>query len=83
MDAFTGVILYFLIWWVSIFMVLNIGHKTENHPQVGNAQSAPVKFYLGKKILLNSIIAAVIWLCVWCAVKYSGISFRQMVENWQ
>jgi predicted secreted protein len=83
MNILTGIILYFLIWWVSIFMVLNIGHRVEETPQVGHAQSAPVKFYLGKKILLNSAIAAVIWLCIWLAVKYSGISFREMVENWK
>lgn len=83
MNTFTGIIMYFLIWWVSIFMVLNIGHRTDDAPQIGNDRAAPVKFYLGKKILLNSVIAAVIWLIVWLAVKYSGISFREMVENWQ
>ncbi len=83
MDWFTGIVVYFLIWWVTIFAVLNIGHRTAENPQVGTDRAAPVKFYLGKKILLNSAIAAVIWLVIWAGVKFSGISFREMVENWQ
>lgn len=83
MNAFTGVILYFLIWWVSIFMVLNVGYKADSNAVIGNDRSAPVRFYLWKKVALNSIIAAVIWLAIWLAVNYSGVSFREMVEVWR
>lgn len=64
-------------------MVLNIGHRVHDDPETGHATSAPVKFYLGKKLLLNTVIAAVIWLVVWAAITYSGISFQEMVENWR
>jgi len=83
MSTFTGIVVYFLIWWVSIFLVLNIGHRVAENPQVGTDRAAPVKFYLGKKLLLNTAIAAAIWLVIWAFIKFSGISFRQMVENWQ
>ena len=83
MDLFTGIIVYFLIWWVSIFPILNLGHRVEDVPQPGNARSAPVKFYLWQKFALNTVIAAIIWLIIWLGVKYSGISFREMVEDWK
>ncbi|HCM83932.1 MAG TPA: DUF1467 domain-containing protein [Rhodospirillaceae bacterium] len=83
MSVFTGIILYFLIWWVTIFTVLNIGHRAAENPEAGHATSAPVKFYLGKKLLLNSVIAAVVWLIVWALIKFSGVSFTEMVENWR
>lgn len=83
MDWLTGIVVYFLIWWLSIFTVLNIGHRVAENPEIGNARSAPVKFYLGKKLLLNSAIAAVIWLIIWAIVKFSGFSFRESVENWK
>ena len=83
MDILTGIVVYFLIWWVSIFAVLNIGHQTADHPETGHAQSAPVKFDLGKKLLWNSGLAAVIWVVIWLTVKFSGFSFRETVEGWQ
>ncbi len=83
MSVLTGIILYFLIWWITIFTVLNIGHRAAQQPEIGHATSAPVKFYLGKKLLLNTVIAAVVWLEIWLTVKFSGISFTEMVENWQ
>ena len=83
MDWFTGIVVYFLIWWVSIFAILNIGHRVAESPEMGHDRSAPVKFHLGKKLLLNTAIAAIIWLVIWAFIKFSGISFRQMVEDWQ
>ena len=83
MDNFTGVILYFLIWWTTIFTVLNIGHRTADHAQLGNATSAPVKFNLRYKLLLNSVIAAIVWLIIWALVKYSGFSFTHEVATWR
>jgi len=83
MDWFTGVVVYFLIWWVSIFAILNIGHRVAENPQVGTAPSAPVKFYLWQKLLLNSAIAGVLWLIAWAVIKFGHISFREMVKDWQ
>ncbi len=83
MPVFTGIILYFLIWWITIFTVLNLGHRAAEQPEAGHATSAPVKFYLGRKLLLNSAIAAVVWLMIWGLVEFGGISFTEIVENWQ
>lgn len=83
MNLLTAIILYFLIWWVSIFMVLNLGYKADSNAAIGHDRSAPVKFDLWKKVALNSVIAAVIWLAIWLAVTYSGVSFREMVEGWK
>ena len=83
MDLFTGIIVYFLIWWTTIFTVLNIGHQTAEKPEIGHATSAPVKFSLGKKLLLNSVIAAGVWIAIWLVVKYSGFSFTETVAGWE
>jgi predicted secreted protein len=83
MSLFTGIIIYFLVWWVTIFTVLNIGHRTADNPETGHAASAPVQFNLGKKILLNSVIAGVVWLIIWVVITYGGFSFTEAVASWQ
>ena len=83
MDWFSGFVLYWLIWWVTIFCVLNIGHRTADAPPVGHAKSAPVKLNLGKKLLWNSLLAAAVWLVVWLVVTYGGFSFTEAVAGWE
>ena len=61
------IFIYVMIWWVMIFTVLPMGVRRHGEAGTGHDPGAPEKADLKKKIILNSIISAVI-----VAVIYSG-----------
>jgi predicted secreted protein len=81
MSWFTGVVVYFLIWWTALFCVLPIGVRpqTEARTEEGGWRGAPVKHHLGLKVLGTTALSAVLWLGVYGLVESGWISFR---EGW-
>lgn len=60
-----GIATYFVIWWISLFAVLPFGVKSQQESGEvvpGSESGAPVKPMLLKKVIANTILAAVIWL---------------------
>ena len=68
MDWITGIATYFLIWWVTIFMVLPLGHVAPEKQQAGHDQGASDTPRLKQKFILNSVLALVIWCLGYLAV---------------
>jgi predicted secreted protein len=67
--------LYFIIWWLTLFAVLPFGVRSQQEAGevvTGSDPGAPVSVRIGRIILINSIVAAVILVVFW--VVY--------VENW-
>lgn len=81
MTVFTGIILYLLIFWVTLFAVLPLWHRQENEVQEGNVHSAPANPHMGKKFMTTGILAAVVWLCVFAAIKADVIDFYTIAKT--
>lgn len=71
MSLISGAVVFFLIWWVSLFAVLPFGHEREQ-------DGKPVKANMKKKVLWTTIIAVVIWGIVFAVIQSDLISFREM-----
>ncbi len=72
----SGAVTYFIIWWVTLFVTLPLGVRTqEEDGEVveGTIRSAPIKPNLRKKFLLTSVLAAGIWLVVFLIVRFEMI----------
>jgi predicted secreted protein len=64
MSLALGIALYFIIWWTLLFTVLPFGIRSQqeaNQIVPGSDPGAPVLPQLGKKILINTIVAAILW----------------------
>ena len=60
-----GIATYFVIWWISLFAVLPFGVKSQQETGEvvpGSESGAPAKPMLLKKVIANTILAAVLWL---------------------
>jgi len=72
---------YFVIWWLTLFIVLPIGMRSqqeEGEVVLGTVASAPAKFRGLRVVLLTTVIAAVIqgsWLA---ASYFFGISVSSL-----
>ncbi|MDW5317720.1 DUF1467 family protein [Rhizobium sp. PL01] len=63
MPIFSTFAIYFIIWWLTLFIVLPIGLRTqaeENEVVPGSVESAPARFRALWVFLMTSVLAAVI-----------------------
>jgi len=73
MGAVTGIIVFLLIWWTSLFAVLPFGHKrTED--------GTPVQANIKKKFLWTTIVSIVLWGMIFALIEVDIISFRDLAD---
>ncbi|MEX2643317.1 MAG: DUF1467 family protein [Acetobacterales bacterium] len=78
MQWFTGVLVYFIIWWVVLFVVLPWGAHPPEQPEEGHAASAPEKPRLLLKFGVTTLIAALLWLGYYLVMRSGLVDFRGM-----
>ncbi len=80
MNLVSGLMIYAILWWMVLFMVLPFGVRTvrEDGGEVvdGQAVSAPVKPRIVTKMLVTTLISAVIMATVVTVVEADLIDFR-------
>ncbi len=75
MSIALGLALYFLIWWTLLFAMLPLARgKTQGETGEvvpGTPASAPSRPRMGRVVLLNSIVAAIVFVIVaWAMNRY-------------
>ena len=77
MSWVSGIVVFFLVWWLTLFAVLPIG--TRPNPDGDSAtgwRGAPERPLIGRKLLATTLIAAVLWgLAMW-VIQSDWWSFR-------
>ncbi|MDB5395821.1 MAG: hypothetical protein JWM91_3327 [Rhodospirillales bacterium] len=77
----TGIAVYILVWWVSLFTVLPFGANRSVDPLPGTVESAPDNPRLLLKFAITTGIATVLWLIIYTLVKSDLLSFRDMARH--
>ncbi|MEO0499921.1 MAG: DUF1467 family protein [Pseudomonadota bacterium] len=74
--------IYLLIWTVTLFIVLPFGVRTSEEagetPGKGHADSAPARPMMLKKLIWNSVIAAIIFLILWANSTFGWITVADL-----
>ena len=81
MTWFTGLVVYALTWWVTLFAVLPWGNRTPDNPETGTADGAPDRPRLGYKFLMTTLISALVWLAIYGLVASDIVSFRDIARQ--
>lgn len=71
MDWFTGIIVFLLVWWLSIFMILPWGLKRD---ETGKPNDPRLKH----KVFATTCLSFLIWLVLYFLIDTDIISFREM-----
>ena len=80
MNWFTGVLVYCMVWVLVLLTVLPWGVRPSEAPEPGHEPGAPEKPLLLRKMIITSLIAAVIWTGVYLVIDQGWISFREMAR---
>jgi len=76
MNWLSGLVVYFLIWWVVLFAVLPWGVQREENPEPGHDPGAPVKTHLWIKLGATTAVSGLFWLVAYWLISSPYISFR-------
>jgi predicted secreted protein len=76
MTWFTGLVVYILVWWVTLFAILPLWVTPSEPDDPGHPAGAPKQPLLLRKALVTTLVSAVIWLVIYLIVRSSWISFR-------
>ena len=77
----TGIMVYLVIWWTVLFAVLPLGVKRVANPGRGQDRGAPERPDLKRKVIITSLVSAVLWLAFFMLQYYDVFSFRRMVDG--
>lgn len=81
MAFLTGFAIYFVIWWVTLFLVLPHGNRSQAEAEeraLGTDPGAPVNARFGLKLAINTLLAGVVFGIYWLASSYFGLSFSNL-----
>jgi predicted secreted protein len=83
MPIYSILAVYFIIWWLVLFMVLPFGvrtHAEQGDVVLGTTPSAPANLNLRRKMIITSIISAVIVYGIWYAYVKLGWTAESMAR---
>jgi predicted secreted protein len=76
MGWLTGIVVYILVWWVTLFAVLPLWITPSEPGDLGHSAGAPQRPRLGLKLAVTSAVAAIIWVGIYIVVREPWFSFR-------
>ena len=77
MGWVTGIVVYVLVWWITLFAVLPLWVTPAEPDDPGHAAGAPEKPRMLLKVAVTTAVAAVIWLGIDFVVSSPWFSFRE------
>jgi predicted secreted protein len=79
-SLFLGIAIYLILWWLAFFTMLPMGaqslHEADEQSVPGVERGAPKSHHLGRKALIATGIAAVVWLFVAWGVSVDLMGMR-------
>ena len=81
MGGVSGIAVYILIWWISLFTGLPIGARRSERPLPGTVESAPDNPRLLFKFAVTTGIATTLWLILYLLIESDIVSFREMAKT--
>ena len=73
----TGIVVYVLVWWITLFAVLPLWVTPAEPDDPGHAAGAPQRPRMLLKLAITTVVSALIWLAIYLLVRSPWLSFRE------
>jgi len=83
MTVTTGIAIFFLIWWVTLFAVLPWGVRSQHEGAdmaPGTDPGAPISVRLGRKLLWTTLVAALVYAGAYWAYSERLVSIEGLTK---
>jgi len=81
MNLVTGIVVFIIIWWVTLFLVLPWGVSRTENPEAGHDHGAPSKPMVFRKVLVTTGITAVAFAIIYLVIDSGAFSLRELAER--
>lgn len=81
MTVVTSIVVYVLIWWLTLFTVLPWRVQPQQTPEKGHAAGAPQRPMIVGKLIVTTVISTILFAIVFGLIHYDLISFRRMSQD--
>lgn len=81
MGWVTGSAIYFILWWITLFIVLPFGVQTQENVEEGHDPGAPVKSHILLKMGINTVLAFALWLVIFFIDAYDLVSIKDLAPS--
>lgn len=86
MTWFSGVVVFFLIWWTALFAVLPLGVRPDPGADARSGwRGAPRRPRMLRVVALTTLVSVLLWLVAYGLIESEWLSFRSgwlaMPEN--
>ena len=78
MNIVTGVLVYSITWWMVLFCVLPLGVERAEKVQGGNDPGAPKNPQLLRKVILTTLITAIVFAGIYALVASKLVQFPKL-----
>ena len=78
MSWVSGLAVYFIIWWTTLFVMIPLGLKTQDDKgdvTLGTVSSAPHGSHMGRAVLRTTIVSAIVFGVLVMLTRVFGLSF--------
>ena len=77
MDGFTAFVVFLLVWWTLLFTVLPMWTRPRHEADADTGwRGLPDRPLIGRKLLVTTIIALVVWAVIMLVIRSDYLSFR-------
>ena len=87
MTVFTGIAIYFTIWWTVLFSVLPIGVTIHAEAGIdkgdGGDPGAPVDPKLKKKFVTTTIVSTILWVILFLVLHFKLVTLPPVPASWR
>jgi predicted secreted protein len=87
MTVFTGIAIFFTIWWTVLFSVLPIGVTSHAEAGIdkgdGGDPGAPVDPKLKKKFITTTIVSTILWVILFLVLHFKLITLPPVPDSWR
>ncbi len=83
MTFISGFAIFFIVWWLTLFIILPIGTQSQAEAGkivAGTEPAAPVQSHIGKKLVINTLVAALIFGLYWIVTQVFGFGFDDIPQ---
>ena len=77
----TALAIYFVIWWLTLFLTLPFGVRSQHEDGesvAGTDPGAPVASRMGRKLIWTTVISALIFVTAWMAYGAGYLSVDRL-----
>jgi predicted secreted protein len=77
----TAFAIYFVLWWLTLFLTLPFGIRSQHEDGVGapgTDPGAPIATQMGRKLIWTTVISAVIFAIAWFAYQAGYLSIERL-----